>query len=160
MEFHNRFITTKGLLRPRIGGFHNKIVGVGLTMLLIPRKCCHVNERVAMTISEKLTRLLRFHNLHAVARAAGIRPETLSSLMKGDRSPHLRTVSEVARVLGVEFSWLAMVFGSGANLRPTMNDYRTTEPMPAGPRSAGWMDRLSVTPPATLDCPPTPSLKS
>lgn len=59
-----------------------------------------------MTISEKLTRLLELHNRHAVARAANIRPETLASLLKGERQPHLRTVRDVGRVLKVDFGWL------------------------------------------------------
>jgi transcriptional regulator with XRE-family HTH domain len=58
-----------------------------------------------MRISEKLQRLLKTHNKTAVAKAAGIHPNTLLLILSG-KGISLHTASALAGVLGVSVGWL------------------------------------------------------
>jgi transcriptional regulator with XRE-family HTH domain len=60
-----------------------------------------------MTIREKLQRLLDLHNTAAVARRAGIHPESLRSILKGRFQPSRETTVALADALKIDVGWLA-----------------------------------------------------
>ena len=59
-----------------------------------------------MTVAEKLRRLLKTHSKKAVAKAAGISPNTLFSVLSGRACISLQTAASLAAVLGVRLGWL------------------------------------------------------
>lgn len=58
------------------------------------------------TLAGKLRRLLRFHKLSHVARAAGLSNQQFHQILKHGATPRTTTLRRLSRVLGVSLDWL------------------------------------------------------
>jgi transcriptional regulator with XRE-family HTH domain len=83
-----------------------------------------------MKISEKLHRLLKTHNKTAVAKSAGIHPNTLLLILSG-KGISLHTASALAAVLGVSLGWLVDDAQGWAQIVriPPVEDYASANPL-------------------------------
>lgn len=59
-----------------------------------------------MTIPEKLRRLMKTSNKSAVARSAGLTPNTIFFILSGKFEPSISSARALAGVLGVQLGWL------------------------------------------------------
>jgi DNA-binding phage protein len=81
-----------------------------------------------MTLREKLERLTEFSNRKRICKAAGLSSNVLYGIIVEGKDPCLGTIAAIAKVLGIELSWLV---DERASWPPVFTPDRSPEPMAA-----------------------------